>query len=71
MAITSFSCVQVEEQFLCYSEGIVTDVVRFAPHDLLEQQTGGLVLFRVAPVLERANKIADGGTVTDDISWVT
>ncbi|MEI6506713.1 MAG: hypothetical protein WCO90_12700 [Planctomycetota bacterium] len=61
MAITSFSCVQVEEQFLCYSaEGIVTDVVRFAPHDLLEQQTGGLVLFRVAPGLERANKVADG-----------
>lgn len=36
LAITSLSCVQVEEQFLCYSaEAIVTDAARFALHDLL------------------------------------
>ena len=71
MAITSLSYVQVEEQFLCYSaEGLVTDVVRFAMHDLLEQQTGGLVL---SASLQAWNERIRSRTalVTDDISWVT
>jgi len=53
LAITSLSCVEIEKQLLSDGDDrVITNVACLALHNLPQQQTGSLMLFRIAERLE-------------------